>query len=64
MKPRLRKHRGLWLCGIPVPPFGLRTPGVGYTAKQAYDEWSSWQRHYDKRGEQLKDIFFRSTAAN
>lgn len=34
MKPRLRKWAGVWNCWTPITKTGL-----GYTPKQAYDDW-------------------------
>lgn len=36
MKPHLWKRRGLWRCATQ----GMRV-GLGYTAREAYDDWQS-----------------------
>lgn len=40
-KPRIKKVKGGWLCGLPGQPFGC-----GPTPKVAYGYWWAWR--YDR----------------
>lgn len=38
MKPVIRKKRGIWYCSV-LRNFWLCRLGMGWTPKQAYEDW-------------------------